>query len=495
MALAISTEPELLTRDDTESGQWSVGSCDAKRGLPKTNVSTRDMVVPMHDTPKARAIRAHEMMHAKLSPQNNLMDKWIERGIASAPAMVAVEELRVNILCKKLGFDMDAIGDDGDMADGERLVALKDWPALVMTAISYAETGSLKKFLNGVRRHDRYWGKILGDIAKRAVKQMASFNHNELTSTAPIPHSELTPFGFTFTEQIAEWVDRIASMPAPEEKKPEGEGEGSGSGSGDASADSKEGVATHSNKGITPHQTPEQYEAKIKHVKPTTYGSYVTSLPQWTELRIGKTNLDVTVHGSLGKKKIASNAGKNPRRMHRILTDPHQRIFDRKVRGKGGIVIIDASGSMHLSKDEVRAMMESAPGCTIVAYSDLGDGKDNAWILGKDGKIASEFPRMNHGNGVDFPMIEWAVKNRKKSSEAIIWVTDGGVCGKNDHFHDVLAMQCIKFCKANKITVVPNQETAIASLKMMQAGRKPETIWPAMFKQTWRKLMGSSLRK
>jgi hypothetical protein len=478
-------EPELLTRDDIGHGQWDVSSCDAKRGLPKTNVSSKTMIAPDDDNEKSRAIRAHEMMHAKFSPQNDLMDKWEERGIATMKAMVIAEELRINHLCNVAGFDMKALGDDGDTADGERLAMTGSWEDVLLTAISYAETGSLNKFLVGVRRHKPEWAKAVQICVKNIVKQYKKFNHASLTSTAPIRGSELTPYGFSYTERIAEYIDRLVDMEPPEEQ-PEGvAGDKADSESSEANdGGGKTGTLTHSNIGVKPTDF-EEWKDKLKVVAPTTKG-YGHTFPQWTPLRLKKMPMTVTVQGNLGRKKICSAVGKNPRRFERLLTDPEKRIFDRSIKGTGGVVVIDCSGSMQLSKKEVREIVENAPGCTVLAYSDLGDKGVNAWILAEKGKMTSELPQMGAGNGVDFPALEWAVKNRKRSSEKIVFVTDGGVCGENDSFDHMLSMQCIKYCIANNIKVVPDAPSAIALLKDVKKGGQAKSKWPVQFKMTYR---------
>ena len=120
-------EPEILTREDTEHGRWTVDACSAKRGVPHTIIPERVMKAPVDDSDMSRCIRAHEMMHAKVSPAGEFK-AWIDRGIASEDALKSVEEMRVNLLCQKAGFDMKShLSDDGETYDGERGVALRDW--------------------------------------------------------------------------------------------------------------------------------------------------------------------------------------------------------------------------------------------------------------------------------------------------------------------------------------------------------------------------------
>lgn len=119
----ISVEPELLTRQDKETGRWKIGECRSERGEPFTDIINRRMKVPTYDDALARCIRAHELMHAKVSPADD-WSEWVNRKVASEDAMTVVEELRVNTLCAHAGFDVkDNLTSFGDTEIGERVVA------------------------------------------------------------------------------------------------------------------------------------------------------------------------------------------------------------------------------------------------------------------------------------------------------------------------------------------------------------------------------------
>ena len=492
----ISTEPEWLGRSDTGNGAWVVTECNPRRGEPMTAISERVMKVPMHDTALARAIRAHEMMHAKVSPVDSL-PAWVARGIASEKAMIAVEELRVNFLCSKTGFDVKAnLADGGETADGERFACTNDWQGAVLMAVATAGTASNKLFLNGVRRHNRMWGDALADISKRAVKEMDKAHKTRtLASTEVERSSGLFPFGFSHTERIAEWIDRLASI-SPEELSDGQDGQdGSSDESGDEQGESQEGEeskasptkAVHSNRG---RGRPRKGEGK--RLTGITPSQHTHRIPSWSEMTIEKLPMPLHTKGNIGKKRTASNVGRSPRRLHRFMTDPEKRVFDKVTRGNGGVVVIDASGSMNFSHEQIRSIVENAPGATVLSYSETQAGP-SAYILADKGRMCSELPQQGAGNGVDFPALEWAVKNRQRSSSPIIWVTDGGVCGKNDGFSNILAMQCINFCKKHNIIVLPYVSEAIEELRKMRAGQRGQSRWPIMLRMAWKESMGTEM--
>jgi len=86
--------PEIITRHDISVGEWSVSDCAPTRGLPHTVISQKRLVAPQGSDPLSQAIRAHEMVHIKVSPQDYA--PWVKRGHATCESLIACEEARVN---------------------------------------------------------------------------------------------------------------------------------------------------------------------------------------------------------------------------------------------------------------------------------------------------------------------------------------------------------------------------------------------------------------
>lgn len=488
-------EPEILSREDTEHGRWTVDACSAKRGVPHTIIPERIMKTPVDDSDMSRCIRAHEMMHAKVSPAGEFKE-WIDRGIASEDALRSVEEMRVNLLCQKAGFDMKShLSDDGETYDGERGVALRDWRGCVMMAIACAGTASHKKFLTGVRRHDRFWGKCLLDISKRALREMEkAYRTGMLASTEEHSHIGIAPLGFGHTERIAEWIDRIAEQeppppPEPDPAKPTADdADAVETEDGDGDVTGRE--MAHDNRGAIDLKKEEGFGERLKGITPDR-GYY--DIPRWTELRVEKLPLTILVPGTIGKKRIPANTGRHPRRLHRYLTDPDMRIFDRSIKGMGGVLVLDCSGSMDLTKKQIREILQASPGVTVIGYTDRGTGQPNCWILADKGRMCEELPFTGSGNGVDLPAIELGVSLKQRAGSPVIWVTDGGVCGEGQGTSEQLTMQCIKYVIRNRIIVLPHIEEAIEELKKMKRGEKGRTRWPHQLRYTYQNVNGSRL--
>jgi hypothetical protein len=429
-------------------------------------------------------------MHSKVSPANE-WGQWQERKIATKEALMASEELRVNFLCKKAGFDVESyLTDGGEVADGERLACTNDWKSAVFMAIATAGTASSKPFLTGVRRHNRLWGSALLDISKRAVKEMEKAHKTgRLGSTEVHKGIGLAPWGFVFTEKIAEWADRLAGMEPPQE-----EDEESSSESEESNTENKDGNQyrrEHSNKGLSKNSEKAVRE-RISSITPDRMDGRA---PYWGELHLESPPKPIVAKGGLGKKKSVSNVGRSPRRLHRYMTDPQRRIFDVKKRGLGGVVCIDASGSMSITHNDIVKILEASPGATVIAYSQMDSEckETNAWVLADKGRMVENVPQMGQGNGVDYPALEWAVKHRQHSSAPVIWITDGGTCGPSQGFSSLLANQCTKFCIEKRVITVETVEGAIDTLTRLSAGQTVTRKFPTMLQHAWKEKNGVSL--
>lgn len=485
-------EPTIIGRDDHPHGRWTVHHCQAVRGEPKTDVTHRVMYAPSLDTELARVIRGHELMHAKLSPNAEQFAQWVNREVASATALTVVEELRINYLCQHAGFDVKThLADGSELVAGERLAETGDWANAVATAIATAGTAGHKQFLTGIRRHNRAWGDALLDIGKRAVREMKKA-HRDRGLAMTHEHNGMSPYGFTYTERLAEWVDRLASFPPPTERKSESAKSKSKSKSIDKSDEGKGQEASHGNEAEA--EEGEKGKRDGNPLKEITPSSEYGGIPKWGELRLHREPLPRYSNGGIGKKRIATNMGRRPRRMHRMMTDPAMRVFDRYSKGSGGMVIIDASGSMSFTVEQIAQIVENAPGATVAIYSDKNSGRGaNMWVIADKGRMVETVSHIDygHGNGVDFPAIQWGVKNRRRSTEPLVWVTDGGVCGVRDSYSDTLAMQCLTYARKHGYIVVPHVEEAIQQLRTLRNGGHARSVYPYMFQSAWRNHMGS----
>lgn len=168
----------------------------------------------------------------------------------------------------------------------------------------------------------------------------------------------------------------------------------------------------------------------------------------------------------------AVDEGSIPVNMHRLPVD--QRVYRRTKRVAGGSVLIDDSGSMGLDSSSLDAMIEVAPASIVAVYAGEDSYGDSGYtdhhgeirIVAQKGRRARSQDldiAAFMGNGIDGPAIEWL----GEQPEPRIWVTDGGVTSPAGHSMQRLQKQVKATCKRLKINVVATAEEAA---DMLQSG-------------------------
>ena len=180
--------------------------------------------------------------------------------------------------------------------------------------------------------------------------------------------------------------------------------------------------------------------------------------PQWGTMttRIAKLTLKLPKNLLARSKYRATDEGANPRYPHRLLTDG--KVFSRKKRSNGGSILIDDSGSMSWTTDELVAILEEAPAVNIAAYSGQYTSGELV-ILAANGKYANMELGENHpfggNNLIDLPALEWLAAQPAPR----LWVSDTMVTTvAGDHIEAF--EQCIQLCKDYDINIVETPEEA-----------------------------------
>lgn len=458
--------PDLLGRDDTNHAPWEVTTGRMARGMAWTALGEKKMSVPHGDTDNERSVRAHEMMHAKVSPAPEQMVAWLDRKRATVEAHTAAEELRVNTLIKRKGFNVDCLTDGSETHDGEQIALNNMWREAVLATAAYGNTGRIKAFLVGVRRHNPEWAKSLRAIHDRVVKEIDKVPTDQLASTAALSnHNPLAPYGYRWTEAVAMLLDNLASPPEQETEQ-------------------NDTPATENNEPAPPPVS--EAEAKKMAVLPDT--------AFWDDIRWSHPARTRRAPGGIGTKKRPAAIGRTPTRITRLTTDPYQRVFDRKVRGKGGVVLIDASGSMRLTREGVMAVVEAAPGCTVAMYCGGVEarkaGLPNLWLLADKGTMVDEIPERHKGNAIDLPALEWAISAKQRSDSPVIWVTDGLCHGPGQRYTDAAGVSCANTVLRHNVIVRPTINTAVEALNQWTGSRRPARWYPRPWRESWRKMFG-----
>jgi len=196
----------------------------------------------------------------------------------------------------------------------------------------------------------------------------------------------------------------------------------------------------------------------------------------WQKPFLAKYPLELPHTGKLGRREIATNEGKYPKAFYRLVTDPYRRIFKRKTRSLGGVVVFDCSGSMGLSNDDIHRVLKASAGCSIICYSASNDESQdskhgNIHLVAKNGRQVRYLPEFPGGNGVDLPALRYGYDHlRQNGRSPVIWVSDGQVTGTGDRSCANLRRETNRFIDRHHITRVDDVDEAIHLLAKLQKG-------------------------
>lgn len=418
--------PELLSgrEDETIVQPWTVEEGSTARGSASCNLTERILEVPFGPSAQARVVRAHELMHARVSPHvQHLIAALTE---VSPRALECAEELRVNTLLIRLDFDVTLLKDGTEKIGARRIADAGEWPEAVCFLMAVLGTGAEKEYLAGIRQGQPSWLPGMRAIRKRALSVFDNLSTSKLSSTRLDDQGLPTGYAAS-TLVLARLLTQscAARVPTdPEELR--------------AFRRSLEGGGRRP---LTGRFAPLVFDASEHHRAPSVAGSR--------------------------RRPRADIAGTTLRYPSRLITDDHRRAFAGRRRLHGGVVIVDQSGSMDLAPGELSELVRVAPNALVVGYSHRpGDqgATPNVWLLCNRGSVARECPSGNVGNGVDGPVLRWALSQRQ-AGEPVVWVTDGQVTDSHDHPHASLTDECASLVRQHRIRLVRELPDAVTTLR------------------------------
>jgi hypothetical protein len=430
--------PQVLSRADAENGAWTVEGGTCNRGDAWTNHATKEMRVPLANTPEARVVRAHEMAHARVSPtrptdtMTELSAQYGERVLA------CVEELRVNTLISRVGFDLNLLHDGSEKPGGTKIASTggrEMWnEAVSFTTACVGSPTALREFISGVRKGSPDWAKALAKMSRQLQKAADGIATAEMASTTPTEDG--TPAGYVTV------VEAIGRVVKPYLESAIGDG--------------------------------AQYTTELARQinRATEPGGRRAPTGRWAEMVLLDLALAEKVDSPLlGRRRRPAQSGTRVAFPGNAVRDPGRRVFGGPGSAPGGVVVIDQSGSMDLSSEQLDALLSLSPSLTVIGYSHRpGDAAitPNAWVLARGGRrvVSDDLPQGNVGNGVDLPVLEFA-NGLRRSGEPLIWVCDGQTTDSNDHPHG--AVEVAIFIRRNRVHCVRSVDVLLPELK---AGRQ-----------------------
>jgi hypothetical protein len=354
----------------------------------------------------------------------------------SPRALECAEEFRVNTLLARLHFDVALLRDGTEKIGGRRLAEAGEWAEAVCFMMAVLGTGAEKEYLAGIRQGHAEWLGGMRAIRKRSLALVAQLSTTALGGTRL--NEDGLPGGYaTSTLVLARMLTQSMAARAP--------------------------------------TTPEELRAfrrslEVGGRRPAT-GQFAPLVFDHSLGAVSRTGAGTV------RRSRATTSGTVLRYPGRLLSDDQRRAFAQRVRRPGGVVVVDQSGSMDLVSEEVRAVVGRSPYALVVGYShrpgDLG-ATPNVWLLAERGRVAARCPSGNVGNGVDGPVLRWAL-SRRRESEPVIWVTDGQVTDSHDHPDDALSLECANLVRRHRIWLVRDLSEAANALRINQA--TPASRW------------------
>jgi hypothetical protein len=129
-------------------------------------------------------------------------------------------------------------------------------------------------------------------------------------------------------------------------------------------------------------------------------------------------------------------------------------------RARGGTILLDVSGSMHLDELDIDRLLSEAPAATVAMYSAMEANKGQLFIVASRGRRVRTIPEHGPGNVVDGPALRWLSRQRPPR----VWITDGGVTGVRDVFTPEGSAECWSLCRRYRVRPVREIDAALRVL-------------------------------
>jgi hypothetical protein len=479
VATAIPRVVAAYREDLDQSIEWQVEPSVGDFGVG-VDFASGVVTVPLTGDSHSALVRLREMVRLRSAPTDDSVYKQIAkthsgRGVTESLIKLA-DHGRLNSMVRQYAEKMPTpivIEPDGsERVLGKRLATANSpmsWDKCVEYAAVNAGTKGFDQFVSGINSVNRDWAKTLKKIAST---MKVAFNEDvaSLGSTTQVNWGDgvMGPESIAHSvwaaSQLAEYMSKSYRAPQTIREQIEEKETERANNYGEADPDDllKGYGEIDPSSQLDTSELPADFEFKTDPDDVERPDEYFGPLI-WND----SMPLTTQVTGYMARKRRADTTGRVFSYPQRWYTDDQKRAFGRKTRVRGGVVVLDISGSMHMSEQDINDILEVAPAALIMAYSDCdnGNGEPNAHLLAKRGWRVKEFVDVHRGgNGVDGTALTWAIRH-KKHGEDIIWVSDGQVFGIGGYRNDNLAVQCAKLVKKHRIIMIPSMQAAVAAFK------------------------------
>ncbi len=424
--------PEWLTRQDDEASKWSVRN--GQPHMAHTDVGNHTMIAPGGDDPVYRGVRLQQLLMAKVAPKEYLWDRYYY----SPVVLQAAQQMLTNRMMRQMGEDLDFMHTGAEFKRGQLLARNEQWNEIVTSLAPIYGTRAGDELLAGIADVKREWSTLANEHLKRVQAGVDYWDMESLTDTSETEFSDKSgdffnhPNNWRLVQSVADSLQN-SMMPQP-------------------------------------------LAADIAPGKPRNPPPPNRNQGRWAAMVLSDVTLEGRAKGVHSRKPRASDIGRVPRNISRLLFDPQKRIFGHRRRDLGGVVLIDQSGSMHLDHADLWNIIQMAPGATIIGYSHIPGTTDqpNVWVMAEKGRVVKEadMPYGGSGNCVDGPALAFAATKRRNASDPFVWVCDGLVTDLHDQYRDNLTLEAIDMARSFGTHMCNDIDTALMALAAAAKGKR-----------------------
>lgn len=456
---SVTALPDALPRrnDNVTEERWRVSDAPPLRSAARTDMAKRTMSVTDEMGYTAAAIRAHELTRAAFSPTAPLSQCAQVFGV-TPEALEAAEEWRLIALAQFAGVSMAHLVDGTEKSEARLAALKKDWRAAILLTVRTWGTDAERAVKSTLSKDaPKEWAKPLTKFRRTLrgfgkspyyMRSMETLNYQDSDGNPVV-----MPRGFYEAASVAHLVDRTTKPGADPTISP-----------------AQRAQAARAQKETERHNATEKALRKFR-----TLPEYSKTGSRYQDVRLMESKLEEAQTGKIATKRTAANVGKKPRRLSRALTDPQRRVFDKRTRTNGGVVVVDMSGSMRLSTDDVDAILKAAGGATVLGYSNVGSHRANVWLIAHNGHRATVYPEYGANNDVDAPALRYAASLRKNRHDPFIWVSDGRAYHDGNSFTRASAREIDDLVRKHGIHNAPDAEAAVRELQRCARGNRTYT--------------------
>lgn len=448
---AVLPLPDVISPADTP---WEIYD-----GEGTAEIASRRMYAPTGDTDYEKERRFHLQMHNKYSP--DLAEVLRARAKLNPKYLKIAEDIRLHEIQHRLGYE---VGPIVDRAEARRIA--KNVARLALQVDRLAA-------LMAVWHNTRLKNQILNALDPEEAKDSRTRIPSLLRHFLPVP-PKVTYLDFRTTIEMAVWMDRKQKEEKEQQERNERyarEAEEMASRhrprSGMTDAETR---ALESGQMINgAYQPDDMGESEIEYVRKISQEFAKGFTPPiidrddiWGKMTIDDAPLCRTANPhKTARRKFSVDEGVIPERIQQYCSSG--RIFMIKRRELGGSILLDCSGSMSLSVEDVMRLVELAPASLIAGYGGFERTGVLRVFVRRGMRVEDQYicdPAAGN-NVVDGPALLWLARQ----GEPRYWISDGGVTGIGDSYSSTkLRAHAAAICHQYRIRRIQDIETALEVL-------------------------------